>query len=312
MTDGGRKTERSLVSGTSRRRERAQSQPSARDPDEGSRAVASLSSPERLPLPTDHRLLPPLGPGFDAALDRGLSELELTLSPGSRAALEAQARLLMAWSGQVNLTAHRTPERICLEHILDSLTAVPIIRRLSGGSVALFDLGSGAGYPGMPIAHGIPCRRAVLVDSIGKKARFLAVAAAAAASEMQLAQEDGPLVEVVAARAESLAQDPEHRAAWDVVTARAVARLDRLAEVSFPLLRTGGALIAWKRDDGSGSLQRELIAAARPMAANGAGPPAVHAVRLPGLEDHRLVVVTKRSRSVSTASSAAPRADALR
>jgi 16S rRNA (guanine527-N7)-methyltransferase len=282
------------VPGTSRRRERAQSQPSARGPEIGSRGtVASLSPPERRPLPTDHRVLPPLGADFHQALDLGLERLDLTLSPGVRAALEAQARLLMAWSGHVNLTAHRTPQRICLEHILDSLAAVPLIRRLWAGPVTLFDLGSGAGYPGLPLAIALPCQRAVLVDSIGKKARFLAVAAAAAWSELEAAGEDGPSVRALTGRAESLARDPEHRERWDLVTARAVAPLERLVRVSFPVLRTGGALIAWKRDDGEGSLGRELAAARPSMAATGARLDAVHGVAVPGLEDHRLVVIGK-------------------
>jgi len=261
----------------------------SRDPIGGSGDV-DPPLPMRAPLPTDHHALPPLDPIFGATLEADLTDLRVSLTSGVRAAIEAQARLLLAWSGSVNLSAHRTPERIAREHVIDSLTALPLLE----GTGSLLDLGSGAGYPGLPLAVAAPMQRVALVDSIGKKARFLAVAWAAARSELVDHGLPGPDVAVLDARAEDLARDDAHRAGWDVVTARAVAPLADLVEICLPLLRLGGQLIAWKRDDGVGSLERELGAARLALRICGGAAPNVHRVPLAGLEDHRLVVIAKQ------------------
>ena len=244
----------------------------------------------RRPLPTDHHALPPPDSTFGATLEAGLEELGLNLTSGVRAAIEAQVRLLIAWSAAVNLSAHRTPERIAREHVIDSLTALPLL----AGTASLLDLGSGAGYPGLPLAVASPLERVALVDSIGKKARFLEVAGAAARSELVDRGLPAPDVAVLGSRAEDLARDGMHRAGWDVVSARAVAPMADLVELSLPLLRLGGLLIAWKRDDGAGSLEQELGAARDALRTCGGAAPGVHVVAAAGLEDHRLVVVTKQ------------------
>lgn len=250
----------------------------------------------RSPLPADHHALPPLDPSFGTTLDAGLADLALELTPRVRTAIEAQARLLLAWSGSVNLSAHRTPESVALEHVVDSLSALPLL----AGRTSLLDLGSGAGYPGLPLALALPVARLALVDSIGKKARFLEAASAAALVELREAAQPSqgghtiPDIAALNVRAESLAHDPAHREAWDVVTARAVASMAELVELAFPLLRIGGRLVAWKRDDGAGSLERELVAARTALRACAGAAPEIHRVAARGLEDHRLVVVTKQ------------------
>jgi 16S rRNA (guanine527-N7)-methyltransferase len=122
--------------------------------------------------------------------------------------------------------------------VVDSLTALGPLR--SRGIDAFLDLGSGGGFPGIPLAASLPARRALLVESIGKKAAFLEAAVTAL----------GPgVVRVAVARSEVLASDPEHREAWPAVLARAVSGLGDLVELAFPLLRPGGWLVAWKRGD---------------------------------------------------------------
>jgi 16S rRNA (guanine527-N7)-methyltransferase len=204
--------------------------------------------------------------------------------------MEAQARLLVAWSDAINLTTHRSPGAIAVEHVLDSLAAHRLVR----GFDAIIDLGSGAGYPGLPLAVSLPVARVALVESIAKKARFLEAAATAAVAELRHGDGPVPEVDVLAMRAEDLARDVEHREAWDLVTARALARTDELVELALPLLRVGGRLVAWKREDGTGALARELDAARDAIYVCGGTRPEVHGVTLPGLEDHRLVVILKR------------------
>jgi 16S rRNA (guanine527-N7)-methyltransferase len=258
-------------------------------------------------LPTDPSSLPALPAAFAATLDPLLRQLGEVLSDGARGAIEDQARLLLAWNRHVNLTALRTVEQVARDHVGDSLAALPLLRRLAAGRpVDLLDLGSGAGYPGLPLAVGLPCRRVLLLESIGKKARFLAAVVAAAearwsgrtASLPERGTAPGPRIEVRQARAEALAAEAATAdPGWSVVTARAVASLDRLLELALPLLGEEGHLVAWKRDDGSGALGREIHASRAALAAADARLVGVEAVRLAGLEDHRLVVVRRHRHS---------------
>jgi len=253
--------------------------------DAGSGADASLVDPRRgnltryrEPLPTHVRDLPPLPDAARARLDDGLAALGLVLAAGDRSAIEDHLRLLLAWTRAVNLTAVRDPVAAVTSHVIDSLTAVPSIR--DAAVDRLIDLGSGGGYPGIPLAVAVPVD-VLLVDPIGKKARFLEAVVAATGL--------GERVAVAVARAEALAADPRHRERWPLVTARAVAGLGELLELAFPLLATGGRLIAWKRGD----IASELAAAGRAADALGGDRLEVRPVAAPGLVGHVLVVATK-------------------
>ena len=163
-------------------------------------------------------------------------------------------RLLDAWNPAINLTRVSDPRERATRHLLDSLVAVPHIERLlpNGGKIA--DLGSGGGFPGVPLAARLLSHHSnlsmTLIESIGKKARFLDVVTAASGL--------APRLRVAHARAEELAQGGGVR--FDVVTARAVAPLGELIRLAVPLLTPTGSLLAWKR--ASDEWSAELSAAA--------------------------------------------------
>ena len=234
---------------------------------------------EREPLPTRVSGLPPLPADYHATLDAGLAALAIELPSPVRNAIDDHVRLLLAWTTAINLTGIREPAAVAREHVLDSLTALALLRERK--VTALLDLGSGGGFPGIPLALALPARRALLVDSVGKKARFL--------STVVDAIEAGDRVRVAARRAEALATEPGHRGRWPAVVVRAVAPLSELARLAFPLLEPGGVLVAWKR----WPLDAELDAAGEVLAELGGGPPEVLPCRVPGLEDHVLVVVAR-------------------
>jgi 16S rRNA (guanine527-N7)-methyltransferase len=239
----------------------------------------------RDPLPTDVASLPPLPAAYHATLDAGLVELGLSLDPDARSAIDDQVRLLLAWTAAINLTAIREPTAVARDHVLDSLSAVALLR--SHGAKTILDLGSGGGYPGLPIAIAVPAERTVLVESVGKKANFLATVLDALGLR--------PRVAVAATRAETLAADRHHRERWDAVTARAVGPLAELIELGLPLAAPGGALVAWKRYGPTGELgtDGELAAADRAAEVLGGGRPRLEPVEVGGLTDHVLVVVDK-------------------
>jgi 16S rRNA (guanine527-N7)-methyltransferase len=232
--------------------------------------------PDRDPLPTCVRDLDPLPV---ACLETVRAGLPIGLSEAQLDAIGDHVRLLMAWNEAINLSGIRESEMIARHHVLDSLTAVPLLRR--AGIDEFVDIGSGGGYPGLPLAVALPARRAILVDSIAKKARFLTVAVEAAGVADRVA--------VFAGRAETLAADPAHRGRWGAVVARAVADLTDLAEVALPLLRPGGLLVAWKRRP----VDEEVARAARAVRQMGGRVAGLETVTVPGLEDHLLAVIEK-------------------
>jgi 16S rRNA (guanine527-N7)-methyltransferase len=252
-------------------------------------SLPSHPAPERAPLPLDPSALPPLASAFDETLAAGLDDLSLALDGSQLAAIHGYVRLLLAWTSAINLTAIREPAAVAREHILDSLAAVPLLR--SRGAHRLLDIGSGGGLPGLPIAIAMPEAHVLLVESIGKKASFLATAARG----VGLAER----VRVAAERAELLSVPGRERDVNDAVVVRAVAPLPELVELAFPLIHIGGVLIAWKReplpvdlDRGRDPFETELVAgrnAARALQ----GEMIVEPVPVEGLRHHRLVVVTK-------------------
>jgi 16S rRNA (guanine527-N7)-methyltransferase len=233
----------------------------------------------RGPLPTRVSDLPELPRSYHDVLDDGLLDLGLDLGPGARSVIDGHVRLLLAWTSAINLTSVRDPVEVARAHVLDSLSAVQHLRARGAGR--LLDIGSGGGYPGLPLAVALDIERALLVDSIAKKVRFLRVAIEA--------MDVGGRIGAEAARAEALAHDRRHREAWPAVTARAVAPLAELAEVGLPLVAPGGVLVAWK---GSGA-DREVVDAAAALSALRAGPVEVIPAGVPGLDAHRLVIVPR-------------------
>jgi 16S rRNA (guanine527-N7)-methyltransferase len=230
-------------------------------------------------------------------VDDGVAEIGFELNAAARTALDVQVRLLTAWNAAINLSALRTEELVARGHLLDSLAAVPALRVLAGAGPTIIDIGSGPGYPGLPLAVALPARRAALVDSIGKKASFLEVVASAAMEAMRAAPDAPPEIVALRERAEDLADEADHREGWDVVTARAVGSLAEVAELGLPLARRGGHVVAWKRDAGDGALEREIGAARDLINAAGGAPP--RRVDLPaangiGLDGHCLIVIEKR------------------
>ncbi|MBC8161549.1 MAG: 16S rRNA (guanine(527)-N(7))-methyltransferase RsmG [Roseiflexaceae bacterium] len=184
---------------------------------------------------------------------------------------------LRSWNEQLNLTTITDREGIAVRHFLDSLRVAQ-----SWGAVPgqLIDVGTGAGFPGLPLKILYPEIRLTLVESIEKKASFLRHVAT------ELGFDD---VEVVVGRAEALGRDPLRRERYDLAVARAVAELRVLAEYCLPLVRVGGRFIAPK----GGNVSQEAEQARAGLAKLGGSLHAVEPVELPGIEPRTLVVIDK-------------------
>jgi 16S rRNA (guanine527-N7)-methyltransferase len=145
---------------------------------------------------------------------------------------------LIGGNRRANLTAITSPEDVQVKHFVDSLTVGPIIRRaLPEGRGRLVDVGSGAGFPGVPLAIAYPGLDIALVEATAKKAAFLG----RMRELLGLAN-----VTVLSGRAELLAREPEYREAFDIATARAVGSVATLVELMAPFLVVGGLAVLMK------------------------------------------------------------------
>ena len=149
----------------------------------------------------------------------------IRLMPDQVNAFETFERELLEWNDRFNLTAIQEPQQIRLKHFLDSLSCLPVMR--DGTMKRVIDVGTGAGFPGIPLKIACPSIQLTLVESIGKKASFCQYMVE------RLEMQD---VEIVRERAEALGLNPAHRQQYDWAVARAVAVMPVLAEYLLPLL----------------------------------------------------------------------------
>ena len=212
-------------------------------------------------------------------LERLLVDRDMALPTSFADAVERYVALLLDANRRLNLTRVVEPKPVAHLHLLDAISALPLLDALPRSDRCL-DLGSGGGVPGLVLALARPDQRWVLVDSVRKKAEVLRGFVASLGIGN---------VEVVAERAEILGRDPVHRESYDVVTARACAALPVLAEYALPLLALGGSLVAWKGPIADG----ELDAGRAGAAACGGGVPSVHPSGFAVLGDHRFVMIEK-------------------
>ncbi|MEM7331794.1 MAG: 16S rRNA (guanine(527)-N(7))-methyltransferase RsmG [Chloroflexota bacterium] len=171
----------------------------------------------------------------DATLDLIQSHLNLSLTDVQVEQFTQYRSLLMSWNTKLNLTAVRTELGIESVHFVDSLTLAPQIRAFDGQS--LIDVGTGAGFPGIPLKIVFPSLQLTLVESIRKKANFLGEVV----RELGLTD-----VTILAERAEVVGRDLKHREQYDWVVARAVAELNILLEYLVPFCRPNGRILAMK------------------------------------------------------------------
>ena len=211
----------------------------------------------------------------------GAAELGIALSGRQLDMFDAFTALLLEWNKKFNLTRITEPEEIAVRHYLDSLSLLAV-EDVPGGST-MIDVGTGAGFPAIPLKIVLPDLDMTMLDSVRKKLTFLDTVV----RELDLSD-----VELVHGRAESLGREERYRERFDFAVSRAVARLNVLAEYCIPFCRVGGKFVAYKGPD----VDEEIQGAAEALRTLGGGLAAVHEFTLPHSDVHRTLVIVKKSR----------------
>lgn len=214
-----------------------------------------------------------LDPSLRRALDDGLRAL--ALDPAVAAPLLDYLALLLRWNRTYNLTAVRDPHEMVTKHLLDSLAMHPFVDDIAARGGCLADLGTGPGLPGIPLSIVKPGLSVTLVESNGKKARFMREAI------RQLGLKDARV-------AESRIEAVDEPGQYDAITARALATLPLILELGGHLLKPDGRLLAMK-----GVYPADEIAALPA----GWALQATHPLRVPGLDAERHLIVIGRTAS---------------
>lgn len=174
-----------------------------------------------------------------------LADLGFPVTDRQKEQYERYFELLVEWNEKINLTAITEKDEVYLKHFYDSIA--PILQGLiKNKPIRLLDIGAGAGFPSLPMKILFPELDVTIIDSLNKRINFLHLLA----EELGLSG-----VHFYHGRAEDFAQDKAFRAQFDLVTARAVARMQVLSELTIPYLRVGGRLLALKASNAPEELE---------------------------------------------------------
>lgn len=207
-----------------------------------------------------------------------VAALGLALSESQLGQLQRFGNLLQEGARAFNLTTITDPREVEEKHLLDSLS---VLAALPAGARRIIDVGTGAGFPGIPLKIARPDLEVTLLEATGKKVQWL---------DQTIRALDLRGISALSERAETLARDVAHRAAYDVSVARAVAPLAVLCELCLPLVKVGGAFLAQKSASGAND---EVPSAARALALLGGRLLRVIPVEHAALPNRVLVVIEK-------------------
>lgn len=211
-----------------------------------------------------------------------LAEKGITLSPRQLEQYNQYYRTLVEWNEKMNLTAITDQESVYLKHFFDSISAAFYFDFTK--PLTICDVGAGAGFPSIPIKIAFPNINITIVDSLNKRIHFLEHLA----KELNL---DG--VRFIHDRAETFGQNPAYREQFDVVMARAVARMSVLTELCLPLVKVGGTFIAMKAQ----SAEEELTVGKKAITTLGGKVEQIYSFVLPIEESERNILIINKIKS---------------
>lgn len=212
-------------------------------------------------------------------------KLDIGFSPDKEDKLVGYMEEILELNQHINLTAITDREEFIKKHYIDSLLSVDCDEFKSAKTV--IDVGTGGGFPGVPLAIAFPEKKFVLIDSLNKRIKII----------NELCRKLGiKNVEAIHGRAEELARKNEMRESFDLCVSRAVANMSTLAEYCLPFVRKGGCFIAYKGPD----CDEELKTAAKAIKVLGGKIIREYSPQFEGLPfDHKLIVIKKENNTGS-------------
>ncbi len=214
---------------------------------------------------------------FSDELIEKAKKIGIHILPENASQFYEYMNLLLEWNEKINLTAIIEPQEVILKHFVDSITINKYLSEISN----VIDIGTGAGFPGIPLKIIHPEIQFTLVDSLNKRILFLEEAC------KKLNLND---IECLHARAEELAKDKKYRQVYDVVTSRAVARLSTLLEYMIPFVKIGGKCICMK----GANIEEELKEANKAIEVLGGNIESIDRLLLPDSDMERNIIVIKK------------------
>ena len=195
--------------------------------------------------------------------------------------------LLTEWNKVMNLTSITEKDEVILKHFVDSISVAAAVLEFSK-KAKILDVGTGAGFPGIPLKITFPDTNVTLLDSLNKRVLFLQEVTDSLGLKKITAIHD---------RAEDAARKPELRGRFEIVVSRAVAALPVLAEYTLPFLKEGGYLICYKTPEA----EKELEEAAHAISVLGGGKSSIYEYTLPGTDITRSFIVIKKIKATPKA-----------
>lgn len=208
-----------------------------------------------------------------------LNQLHVDATDEMLAQFQRYYELLIQWNGFMNLTGITDYDEVNCKHFADSLSLVKTVEM--DKTKKIIDIGTGAGFPGLPVKIAFPKTEVTLLDSLGKRVKFLNTVI----DELQLLE-----IKAVHGRAEDYARQMEYREQYDLCVSRAVANLAALSEYCLPYVKPGGYFIAYK----SGDADTEIEASKKAITLLGGEIESVEKFLLPGSDIARSLVKIKK------------------